>query len=161
MTPEIAATLVRGTLTVTDAGCWQTSSTTPTGYGNARFSGRFRTGTQTLAHRAVWIAARGLVPAGCEIDPLCRNRACVNPDHLEAVDHFTNMARADIRRLTFGDGDQRNRLRHARLAARKTQTEVAQALGVTQVQVSRWETERHPIDPVDEARLISALAGAA
>jgi hypothetical protein len=46
------------------------------------------------AHRLAYIAAYGPVPKGLEIDHLCRNRRCVNVDHLEAVTHAENMRRA-------------------------------------------------------------------
>lgn len=46
------------------------------------------------AHRVAYILAKGPIPAGLSIDHLCRNRGCVNPDHLEAVSHRENILRS-------------------------------------------------------------------
>lgn len=45
------------------------------------------------AHRVAYELTRGPIPAGMEIDHLCRVRSCVNPDHLEAVTRGENLRR--------------------------------------------------------------------
>ncbi len=45
------------------------------------------------AHREVFIATKGGIPAGLDLDHLCRVRSCVNPDHLEPVNRETNVRR--------------------------------------------------------------------
>ena len=46
-----------------------------------------------MAHRASYEAFVGPIPHGMVIDHLCRNRACVRPEHLEPVLHEVNVRR--------------------------------------------------------------------
>jgi hypothetical protein len=53
------------------------------------------------AHILSYELARGPVPAGLELDHLCRVRACINPSHLEPVTRAENLRRgigADVSR---------------------------------------------------------------
>ncbi len=51
-------------------------------------------GKPHLAHRLAYEAAIGPIPEGLVIDHLCRNRKCLNPDHLEPVTLAVNTRRA-------------------------------------------------------------------
>lgn len=58
------------------------------GYGRVRFNGR-----DCYAHRVAWEKVHGPIPPGMQIDHLCRNRACVNVEHLEMVINRVNTLR--------------------------------------------------------------------
>lgn len=48
-----------------------------------------------LAHRLAYEILVGPVPAGLTLDHLCRNRACMNPAHLEPVTMRANVLRGE------------------------------------------------------------------
>lgn len=60
------------------------------GYGSVWNSRRRQTDS---AHRLAWERAYGPIPSGLVIDHLCRNRACVNVDHMEVVTNRVNILR--------------------------------------------------------------------
>ena len=80
--------LVRRTV-LTESGCLEwTGSNNGHGYGEVRIGGKKR-----YAHRLAYEAKVGPIADGMVIDHLCRNRACINPLHLEATTHTLNIRR--------------------------------------------------------------------
>src|ERR1051326_1022606 len=69
-------------------GCWTWPGAIGGGYGQVRIDGQ-----QRVVHLFVWECMRGPVPEGKQIDHLCFNKLCANPDHLEPVTGSENTRR--------------------------------------------------------------------
>lgn len=109
-------------------GCWLWLGIhTDKGYGS------YWDGTRLIAaHRAIYELHRGPIPVGLDLDHLCRNPPCVNPDHLEPVTEATNVQRGLLARVTTDD------VRAIRaLAGTMSQSAIAVRFGITQSQVSK------------------------
>lgn len=69
-----------------DESCWTwIGSLTKNGYGTICING-----SNFLAHRVSYTIHKGKAENFKVIDHICRNRLCVNPEHLRMVDHRTN-----------------------------------------------------------------------
>ena len=71
-------------------GCWEWQGCRRKGYGRFRFEGHM-----VSAHRFAFEQVRGKIPDGLQLDHLCRNHTCVNPEHLEIVTNQENCRRGN------------------------------------------------------------------
>lgn len=71
-------------------GCWLWIGAQRDGYGAYKHHHRM-----AIAHRVTYSFDRGPVPAGLQLDHLCRVRCCVNPAHLEPVSSRENTLRGE------------------------------------------------------------------
>lgn len=68
--------------------CWIWRGKKDYGYGRVGMDG-----THHRAHRLIYESSKGPIADGMVLDHLCRNRSCVNPDHLEQVTVKENVLR--------------------------------------------------------------------
>jgi len=80
---------IRSRVTVTESGCWEFNGCRiKQGYGRISWNQRL-----WLTHRVTYTVTVGAIPDDLEIDHLCKNKTCCNPDHLEAVTRSENLRR--------------------------------------------------------------------
>lgn len=68
------------------AGCWEWTASVNTG-GYSRMT---ENKTTLYGHRVSYEIHKGPIPAGMHVDHICRNRRCVNPNHLRLVTNKQN-----------------------------------------------------------------------
>lgn len=76
-------------------GCWLSLSA-PDTFGYGRIS--YRVNGKRIykgAHRHAYETMVGPLPAGMQLDHLCRNRLCINPKHLDVVTQAENIRRGN------------------------------------------------------------------
>lgn len=72
-----------------NAPCWQwIGATTHRGY--SKITINYKT---YLAHRVIYEHFKGPILEGLQIDHVCKNKLCVNPEHLETVTPTENVRR--------------------------------------------------------------------
>lgn len=72
---------------MSDCIIWHKSFGT-SGYGQVWHDGKLK-----RAHRVEWEKVNGKIPDGKVLDHLCRNKKCVNVEHLEIVTQSVNILR--------------------------------------------------------------------
>lgn len=136
-------------------GCWNWKGTLfRNGYGAFGVSGK-----TCGAHRVAYELAIGPIPAGLQLDHLCRNRGCVNPGHLEPVTGTVNTGRGAAARstryapkmptLTQDYLDLIGALVQARTQAKMSQRQLARYLKQPASYIGKIERGERRIDPVE------------
>jgi len=107
--------------------CWMWQlSCSRNGYGQVKDQGTMRG-----AHVVAWEGGHGPVPEGLELHHLCGHRACVRPDHMEALTRYEHVHRDRPLKLTVEQVHEIRRL----AAAGWSQRRIARAFGISSVSV--------------------------
>lgn len=84
--------LLRSSIPEPNCGCWiWLGDLSEQGYPHMSWHGK-----TSNAHRVVYEHYKGKIPAGLQLDHLCRMRCCVNPEHLEPVTGKENVRRGTL-----------------------------------------------------------------
>lgn len=106
--------------------------------------GRYK---NTQAHRYYYTLHKGDIPSGYQVDHLCKNTLCVNPDHLEAVTPYVNTDRSRAAKVKDPDAEAIMRLY---ATGNYTQAEIGKMYGCNSRTISNLitgATKKH-LDPL-------------
>lgn len=81
---------ISSNISVASNGCWEWKRYLTLGYGHMMVNRKMY-----QAHRLIFEMFIHKIPKGLVLDHLCRNRKCVNPEHLEAVTMQVNILRGE------------------------------------------------------------------
>jgi DNA-binding MarR family transcriptional regulator len=115
--------------TVEPNGCWNWAGRPGVG-GYCVVNRNGADGAKQMAHRYVFEQLGGDIPDGLELDHLCRNRRCVNIDHLEPVTRIINVRRSALTQIP-------NEVVAAIREADEPQAVIAARFGIAQATVSK------------------------
>ena len=55
-------------------------------------------GVLTMYHRHIYENHVGLIPEDHEVDHMCRNRSCINPEHLQTLTRTEHLVKTNVER---------------------------------------------------------------
>lgn len=79
---------------ISETDCWEWQGALTNGYGHLYL----KNFGNNYAHRLVYEHLIGPIPDGLQLDHLCRNTCCCNPEHLEPVTQKENLRRGTLSR---------------------------------------------------------------
>lgn len=83
-------------------GCWEwLLGKGYTGYGQSWYKDKSGKVIKTTAHRVMYLKMIGPIRPGYQLDHLCRNTSCVNPEHLEQVTPAENTRRSSLAKINI------------------------------------------------------------
>lgn len=134
-------------INISDFGCWQmTGWHDQDGYAHFHKSKH-----QSKAHRISYEFHNGLIPAGLTIDHLCKNKWCVNPEHLEAVTAQENASRHNAegyKQWWAALSDAEKTMFVERVSRKASQIAAAKKLAATHCRRGHeWKTETTYVAP--------------
>lgn len=141
-----------------ESGCWVWAGVVSNQYGY--WTPPTQTGLgRGPAHRFAYMHMVCEIPAGLELDHLCRHKLCVNPEHLDPVTHAENRRRARGPNRPRR-GSIESPLKMARIEAGLTLADLSEVVGISGGTLSAYENGKARIRPVVRARILRAIADA-
>ena len=92
---------IKSNIKINKNNCWLwKGATSGKGKSAGRGYGRMSVNGYTSAvHRVMYVCVNGYLPNKIQVDHICNNRLCCNPEHLQAVTHKKNCKLRDKRKV--------------------------------------------------------------